>query len=139
MFHSGFYPNTFSGYIQRWCFDLERVDDLVQKITDGQVKIFSWDRVRSGSLVTKVEFNHYHNNATKKSEAAAKDIELYPMLTDTTHEQVALLFIQIAKKDNATHICVSGVNYLDDDHTHMYFMDDTFLFIMGEKDRYIVK
>jgi len=114
---------SFAGYIQRWSFNLKLIDEIVQKQTNGDIKIFSWDSNREGMLLKKVTFD-YHNN---KEDNAKSHIEWHEILTEKTHEEVANIFIDLAKKVNATHICVSGVNY------DGYFLDDTFLFIMKSK------
>ena len=116
---------SFEGYCQRWPFELQEIDKLVQQKTNGKVKIFSWGSNRSGTLMRKIQFN-YRNNDDYKSHDKSHDIEWKPILTEKTYDEVAVLFVTLAKEKNATHICISGVS-------EGWFQDDTFLFIMFDE------
>jgi hypothetical protein len=118
-FQSAWDQYSFAGYIQRWSFNLRLIDEIVQKQTDGQIKVFSWGSNREGILRKKVTFDYYNN----KEENEKSQTEWHEILTEKTHEEIAEIFINLARSVNATHICISGVS-------DGYFLDDTFLFIM---------
>ena len=73
-FQSAWDKYSFAGYIQRWSFNLKLIDELVQKQTNGKIKVFNWGRNREGMLMKKVEFNYYD-----RKEYYAKRVKLNGM------------------------------------------------------------